>query len=180
MTRSPVAEPFTINHKQPPARAVKAQLCPSAANIFCSISDTSLGSSKTCQASVGTPLNAFSNRAGSFFSASPSSAMSVALRMNTVLIHPGYLRYLQRALLAYLSALCSVLGYRCARPYISPYASGSDCVESPNAIIFLFGSHELIFFIRSTLYSSVPSVRLDSRPEIVLQLESRRIMVPPG
>lgn len=64
--------------------------------------------------------------------------------------------------------------------YISPYASGSDCVESPITIILRFGSHELIFFMRSALYSSVPIVRAESRPATVFQLKSRRMSVPGG
>lgn len=45
---------------------------------------------------------------------------------------------------------------------------------------FRFGSHELIFFMRSTLYSSVPTVSEDKSPDTVFQLESRRIKVPGG
>lgn len=37
------------------------------------------------------------------------------------------------------------------RTYISPYDSGSACVESPINIIFLFGSQPLTFSILSTL-----------------------------
>ena len=64
--------------------------------------------------------------------------------------------------------------------YISPYASGSDWVESPKQIILRRGSHEWIFFMRSTLYSCVLSVSDVNRPESVLQLVSRRMMVPAG
>jgi len=61
-----------------------------------------------------------------------------------------------------------------------PYASGSLCVESPMQIIFRRGSQPLIFLILLILYFSVPSVRLDNKPDIVIQLASRRISCPCG
>jgi len=64
--------------------------------------------------------------------------------------------------------------------HISPYDSGSLCVLSPMRIIFLRGSQPCNFLIRSTLYSCVPSVRLESRPGTLIHEASRRINCPCG
>ena len=152
------------------------------------------GSSNTCQASRGTPRKALSNRPASFFSSMPTDATSVALRMRISRIQPGLVRYLPVVFsFCPSSRQCrGKHGWWCKNcpqehgrnrnrlAYTSPYASGSDWVESPMAIMLRPGSHDSILRIRSTLYSAVSRVRADKRPASVVQLEPRSSSVPAG
>lgn len=96
------------------------------------------------------------------------------------LTQPGYSRYLYHVTLA--GFIHQPIIHPCTHTYMDPYASGSDCVESPMHTILRCGNQARTRRICPFLYASVSTVSAESRPDTVVQLLllSRSMSWPAG